>query len=667
VVRRFLVLTLVATLGVAAACGDSSGDAGPGAADDAGPAADLDAGRGADVWPGPAGATRVAQVGGVSELAVTATRLYVVVSTGFGWELDGLSKAGGTPHQVAAEPISEASFGALVVGADGVYLAGSEFADSILYRASLTDDAMADTQRLAPGLAVQAIATVGESLYLLGSNGDNGALSIWRQDVWGETATTVYEHPSLSGPLSVDESWIFFTIAAGPDTPAALVRVGRDPAPDEQPVTLMTFTAENPALTWTMDASSLYLVDPARTLWQIDKVSGAAVALVADTQLQYFAQAMDDASIYLLGSVANQLDRWLLRVAKTSGTVDVLVSDPQLGNGIAVDDTSVYFGASPPDGSDEAIWRIDRGAPPLQLACIPEPQPANAMPTCLSAPPASADCDTGGGAGCFMLPSREMTVLVNGHEEAPSMNCAGGLGVVSVQIRDVTLRGTVRDFATQRPVGGATAEVYTGQALPTATATASASGGYSVLLPANDRFDGSGPFATRAQGALDTQFVSAHIVDVGQAETDGWDLPSLSTATAQGWSTAVGQSFGSCDSVLMLRLVDCNGRPIRHAVVTASLQPYGTPQCPTFVEGSRVYYLGEDSATLQPRSVATETGASGTAVLLKTNLITRVVAYGFKEATDVAQGYAGLAAVANTPLVGAPGTATLWEMQPNLP
>lgn len=59
---------------------------------------------------------------------------------------------------------------------------------------------------------------------------------------------------------------------------------------------------------------------------------------------------------------------------------------------------------------------------------------------------------------------------------------------------------------------------------------------------------------------------------------------------ADAWAAGVGRTSDACEDILIGRVLDCDGRPVRHAIATLTTE--GPPaQCFTFIPGTATHYF----------------------------------------------------------------------------
>lgn len=249
---------------------------------------------------------------------------------------------------------------------------------------------------------------------------------------------------------------------------------------------------------------------------------------------------------------------------------------------------------------------------------------------CSAPPPNPDDCVVLGGGYCFDPPS------------APLAVASGDPAVIGCEVADGwtgprTFTARVVDLQDDEPVGGAVVELFADGDLgaPDLTATADAAGAFTLAVP-----DGTTvrPITrTRHPDAVDT------LEWFGELEAD---RQSVSLATVDAMPAFIGQTVTPGLGLIIVRALDCMGRPVAHAVAALSYTPTGS--CPDFTSYMGPYYFTCCDTNLPSRrSLVHETTANGLALIIEApptadGEVVWVQVWGFATEADVAAGRDGL-------------------------
>jgi hypothetical protein len=210
----------------------------------------------------------------------------------------------------------------------------------------------------------------------------------------------------------------------------------------------------------------------------------------------------------------------------------------------------------------------------------------------------------------------------------------------------IQLQGTSLDGLSLTGAGPTTLSVFYASGFsgtPDVTGTSDGSGVYSVDLPAPvpNEFD----VKLVRTGAYDTHFIDAHIFF--SSTVGGRTFPTVLRTTWSALAAVVGETADPSKGQILGTTTDCDDRTLEFAVVVISSTSSVGDAAPTFVPGTRVYYL--DGAPLVPalHSVRSETGATGgfTVFGLQNGASVYLQVWGFEGDAAVAMGMAGLTLV----------------------
>lgn len=202
-----------------------------------------------------------------------------------------------------------------------------------------------------------------------------------------------------------------------------------------------------------------------------------------------------------------------------------------------------------------------------------------------------------------------------------------------------TLTGTVRDYASNQSVGGASITA-TVNGVTIATTTSTAGGGtrgqYRLDLPALPGGATRVRFAVAATGARKTIAIDRYLGPVGVATLD---LPLVSDATVANLPAFVGESTDDGDGVVVGELRDCQGRQVSGAIVALSTSSTFVAHWP---EGITFYFSAGQASIPVRHDMRHETNRDGRFMVIGANPANGVEgslqAFGFRTDADRAAG-----------------------------
>jgi hypothetical protein len=281
------------------------------------------------------------------------------------------------------------------------------------------------------------------------------------------------------------------------------------------------------------------------------------------------------------------------------------------------------------------------------------PRPVDALPDA-----AIDECVATGGAGCFQLPAAPLTT--NGG--LLQLACTPSTPTQSTSA--IALSGHTKDFTSNAVLAAATVDVYYASDLTTvaAAATSDGTGAYAMTLPAPV----PSVIYARASHANEYDLLDyAVTIDVSGAPIANANLQLLSVSSNATFEANLGISDppGSAYDVIFAQ--DCQGHGLANAIGNVSSTSSVGNLAPTFVPGTRVFYL--DSQTHpQPRSSLTATNGHGFVVYGGTPGQTYYVqTWGFLDAGGVAQGMAGLRLVSEVAIASVGQTVLVSSIRAN--
>jgi len=270
-------------------------------------------------------------------------------------------------------------------------------------------------------------------------------------------------------------------------------------------------------------------------------------------------------------------------------------------------------------------------------------KPPDAQPADGPTPDGPSDaCLANGGAACFALPNNVLLAHEGNQTQQPDNSCTRNPQTSNSVI---TLAGNTVD-STGQGIGPSTVAITyaAGFGTPDVSTTTDIVGDYLLTLPmpVPNSFD---VLITRS-GAYDVRFENAQIFFNPVAIT-GRLFPTIGRTE---WSTAltgIDETPVAAEGAVLATATDCDDRTLEFATVTlSSTSSRADSAAPTFIPGTRVFYLDGATPTPVKRDARTQTGASGGFVILGVDPGTYFLqSWGFADATALGMGMAGLTIV----------------------
>src|SRR5688572_16310529 len=202
---------------------------------------------------------------------------------------------------------------------------------------------------------------------------------------------------------------------------------------------------------------------------------------------------------------------------------------------------------------------------------------------------ATLNCAANGGADCFEMPTGAMvkgdtTTLANFSCAAETINTRSDAMVV---------QGTIVDFQNGNELPNASIKAFFTDAItgtPDATATADATGAYSLNLPAGAK-SRMNWLMERPEGGLPTYSLNTPL-DITMNPVTMYERENVSTLTANALPAFIGHARTPGLGVVAGGIEDCDGDSVQHAIGTiASAASDGDANTIAFIPGAEVYYF----------------------------------------------------------------------------
>jgi hypothetical protein len=271
-----------------------------------------------------------------------------------------------------------------------------------------------------------------------------------------------------------------------------------------------------------------------------------------------------------------------------------------------------------------------------------------------------AKCEVEGGEACFVPPSVAMTVTRDGSPgQVPNWDCGPPQTVLTTA--PLTISGTISDFQTPTTTyEGAVIKSFTTldfDGTPTATATSTTDGAYSLDIPAGGAANFM-HFFMEHEDTLDTIAVYVPVDTSGAATTRNRNMVSTNTANAIPALLGITRIQGS--GVIAGEVNDCDGNVVQNAIATISTTS-GTS--PAHVAGVQMYYFTSDLPVRRTAQRATNTDGLFVGIQIPSAASNYFVqAWGYKTEADAQSG--NLTLIAEQEIPALPDTVVSTTMFP---
>lgn len=253
-------------------------------------------------------------------------------------------------------------------------------------------------------------------------------------------------------------------------------------------------------------------------------------------------------------------------------------------------------------------------------------------------------------------------MLSNPDGTAPAQGCTAP--APGVTAGPVALSGALRDLMSLEPVAGQVEVFDALDVAPLAVDAADAAGAWDVALPAGTPT----ALTLRTQGAgyLDVYHPDLRLTDDATQTGDAW---TVATGVLAALPAFVEVTHEPGTAMVIVDVLDCDGQPVRGAVVTLAQAPGASGSCPLFVPEARAFYADSSSGLPVTRDLLASTAAGGRAYLVEappsgTNGVHYVQVWGYRDA--VAYGLDELVLVAELPVHTFGDAVTYVRLRPDL-